>query len=187
MSIREVKNLNERKLQQVLMYAARPSRPEGTPKLKGLYYFGPKDSARIVSSGLETGPDLSNTGVTSSIGAQLGAQWNHRSQQALISSLTFEGASWYRASGKLISKPLGSDWAGPMQACRGIIAFDAVQCRGPRHDPERLKTHPELVIGQPYISPQVSEQSNIPQRINAAYSNQCKIPLAGRLRDFQTF
>ncbi|KAH6645121.1 hypothetical protein BKA67DRAFT_527647 [Truncatella angustata] len=37
LSIRETKNLNERRLMQSLRYACRPSRPEGTPRLRGLY------------------------------------------------------------------------------------------------------------------------------------------------------
>ncbi|MBE7180507.1 MAG: hypothetical protein INR71_04720, partial [Terriglobus roseus] len=47
LSIREVKHLNERKLRQALWYAVRPGRPEGTPKLKGLYVFGQKEKAAL--------------------------------------------------------------------------------------------------------------------------------------------
>lgn len=39
LSVRGVKNLNERRLRGALKYACRPSRPAGTPKLKGLYIF----------------------------------------------------------------------------------------------------------------------------------------------------
>ncbi|KAK5698044.1 hypothetical protein LTR97_007004 [Elasticomyces elasticus] len=48
LSIREAKHLNQSKLQQVLRYAIRPTRAEGTPKLKALYFFGPKDAARYM-------------------------------------------------------------------------------------------------------------------------------------------
>lgn len=45
LSLRGAKNLNERKLCRTLQYACRPSRPEGTPRLKALYAFGaPKQS-----------------------------------------------------------------------------------------------------------------------------------------------
>ena len=44
LSLRDVKNLNEHKLRASLKYVCRPSRPKGTPKLKGLYIFGPKDA-----------------------------------------------------------------------------------------------------------------------------------------------
>jgi hypothetical protein len=45
--IREVQNLNERKLQQAL-YAIRPSRPSNTPQLEALYFFGPKENCTRV-------------------------------------------------------------------------------------------------------------------------------------------
>ncbi|KAK4570301.1 hypothetical protein LTR86_002381 [Recurvomyces mirabilis] len=48
LSVREAKNLNQTKLQQVLRYIVRPTRAEGTPKLKALYFFGPKDDASFV-------------------------------------------------------------------------------------------------------------------------------------------
>ena len=155
LSIRDVQYLNDKSLQQVLRYVVRAGRPAGTPRLKGLYYFGPKDSARAASPKLDIdGPSI---GVTSTAGAQLGAQWNHRSEQALSSELAFDGdgGDWYRASGKLISKPLISDWASTVRACCEIIAFDAVVCKGLRHDPRR-RHHSELTIGQSIIHPEVS-------------------------------
>lgn len=41
LSLRGVKELGDEKLIQILRYLIRPGRPEGTPKLKGLYYFTP--------------------------------------------------------------------------------------------------------------------------------------------------
>lgn len=43
LSLRECKHLNQTKLQQVLRYTVRPGRPEGAPKLRGLYVFGRRD------------------------------------------------------------------------------------------------------------------------------------------------
>jgi hypothetical protein len=37
----------------------------------------------------------------------------------------------------MMPKKPSSDWAEILQACEGIIAFDAVLCRGPRHDPAK--------------------------------------------------
>ncbi|OTA99387.1 hypothetical protein M426DRAFT_67935 [Hypoxylon sp. CI-4A] len=52
LSIRDVKNLNERKLMQSLRYACRSTRPENTPRLKGLYVFGARDApAESIRSG----------------------------------------------------------------------------------------------------------------------------------------
>jgi hypothetical protein len=43
------------------------------------------------------------------------------------------GGKWYRKSGRVIAKPPSLEWANTLQACQGIISFDAVLCRGPRH------------------------------------------------------
>ena len=44
LSLRNVQHSNERKLQQALLYAIRPSRALGTPTFQGLYLFGPQDA-----------------------------------------------------------------------------------------------------------------------------------------------
>jgi hypothetical protein len=136
LSIREVKHLNERKLQQYLRYAVRPSRPAGTPRVKGIYLFGPRDPAPRPTSPItkKSSPPASR-GVMSLQGAQIGAEWNQKSQQALDAALARTEDKWYQSSGKIIPKRPSPDWAEILQACEGIIAFDAVLCRGPRHDP----------------------------------------------------
>lgn len=138
LSIREVKNLNERKLQQVLHYAVRPSRAVGTLKLKALYLFSPKDApsvpSRVAPTVLHDTPY--STGVMSAEGAQIGAEWNHRSEVALSSSLNDSEEKWYTTKGKVMKVP-SIFWADTLQACEGLIAFDAVLCRGPRHDSTR--------------------------------------------------
>ncbi|KAI9820195.1 MAG: hypothetical protein M1827_005817 [Pycnora praestabilis] len=168
LSIREVKNLNELKLMQVLRYSIRPSRPEGTPKLKGLYVFGPRDPPVLAANG-STAPELvdlrrallrdslqaQSTGVMSSEGAQIGAQWNQRSQQALSSDLVQDGHEWYQASGKRFTRTAGHEWiewSETLKVCEGIIAFDAVLCRGPKHE----------YIPPPHSSP---TSTNIPEPI----------------------
>ena len=142
LSIRGVKNMNERKLMQVLKFATRPSRPADSPKLKGLYYFGAiEKSAPSIRTQQTQDVENVTSGVTTSIGAQLGAQWNQKSQQALISSFTTEIDPWYGTPNLVIpmtSNHLSKDWSPfswgeILQMCQGIIAFDAVLCRGPRH------------------------------------------------------
>lgn len=143
LSIREAKHLNERKLMQVLKYAVRDSRPAGTPQLRGLYVFGPKES-RPGPPEPEIGrrrsptryPDSSPAGVMNALGAQLGAEWNRRSQEALTADLCGVEDKWYQKSGAMFKKTPVSDWAETVKACEGIIHFDAVLCRGPRHDAE---------------------------------------------------
>jgi hypothetical protein len=131
LSLREAKHLNQSKLQQALRYIARPTRAEGTPKLKALYFFQPKDAPRAISyQRLESGIPF---GVMASEGAQIGAEWNHRSFTALSTSLNDDESKWYGCNGKIMKQP-SSEWPETVQVCKGIIAFDAVLCRGPRHD-----------------------------------------------------
>ncbi|KIW08258.1 hypothetical protein, variant [Verruconis gallopava] len=145
LSIREAKHLNERKLMQVLNYAVRPTRPPGTPKLKGLYVFGPME-ARPGPLEPEIGrrrsptryPDSSPAGVMNALGAKLGAEWNKKSQEALNNELCGIEDRWYQKSGSMFKKTPLSDWATTLKACEGIIHFDAVLCRGPRHDPNNF-------------------------------------------------
>lgn len=120
LSLREVKNLNEPKLRAVLQMAVRPSRPEGTPHLRGLYVFGSKDPPSL--------PD--NPKVTS-----LQSSWNQRSHQALAEALneTTQDCSWYEKKGRNTPRQISNEWASTILACAGIISFDAVLCRGPWH------------------------------------------------------
>ncbi|KAH6606125.1 hypothetical protein Trco_005278 [Trichoderma cornu-damae] len=121
LSIREVKNLNQGKLRQALQYACRPTRRAGFPRLKALYVFGPRDvaAAAVQQSGLS--------------GASIGAEWNQKSQSALATSLQHEGDAWWHKKGRIFPRHVSQEWANCMVACQGIIAFDAVLCRGPRH------------------------------------------------------
>lgn len=61
LSIREVRHLNGRKLQQALQYAVRASRPADTPKLEALYIFGLKDDP-LITVGLERGGNRNHEG-----------------------------------------------------------------------------------------------------------------------------
>ncbi|QDS75450.1 hypothetical protein FKW77_004081 [Venturia effusa] len=147
LSVREAKHLNERKLMQVLKYAVRPSRPAGTPKLRGLYVFGamdPRPTPLEPVNGRRRSPtrypDSSHQSVMTALGAQLGAEWNQKSQEALNTELCGTMDKWYQP-GRMFKKTLISDWAETIQACEGIIHFDAVLCRGPRHDPKNFIGH----------------------------------------------
>ncbi|KAH7088294.1 hypothetical protein FB567DRAFT_441592 [Paraphoma chrysanthemicola] len=137
LSIREVKHLNERKLQQYLRYAVRPTRPAGTPRVKGIYIFGPRDPEPVTTQPKKRSPSPVSRGVMSSQGAQIGAEWNQKSTTALNAALARTDDKWFQSSGRMMVKRPSSDWAEILQACEGIIAFDAVLCRGPRHDPSK--------------------------------------------------
>jgi hypothetical protein len=115
-------NLNPRKLQQLLSYICRPSRPEGSPRLKGLYYFGTeKKSSREAPMSVGS---MAYMELTSSEGAQLGGQ-PPPAQSILTSS-----DPWYAPTGRVLSDGFAqrSPWEETLQVCKGIIAFDAVLC-----------------------------------------------------------
>ncbi|OQO07896.1 hypothetical protein B0A48_06688 [Cryoendolithus antarcticus] len=80
LSVRGATHLNLSKLQQVLVYAVRPSRPETVLRFKALYVFGSKDDPKQLPPSIDL---LNGGGVTASQGAQIGAHWNSRSAEAL--------------------------------------------------------------------------------------------------------
>ncbi|KAF2226377.1 hypothetical protein BDZ85DRAFT_49478 [Elsinoe ampelina] len=145
LSLRKCEHLNERKLCQVLQYAVRPGRRDGTPKLKGLYIFGPKDSTAATTS-MESHQQSDmpgGQGVTMSEGAQIGGEVPTKPDTI---SLGLPEDRWYRSMGRVVRPPI-SAWAETMNACADIISFDAVLCRGPRHDPR---------AGKDYLPPTVA-------------------------------
>ncbi|KAK3349509.1 hypothetical protein B0T25DRAFT_245030 [Lasiosphaeria hispida] len=117
LSICQVNNLNERKLRAALQYACRDSRPEGTPRLKGLYVFGPKDSDPD-----ESGTRTMYTSVTAAL----------KTQGRDIPS-NDESEAWYVRRGVQSPRVIDPEWASTLVACNGTIAFDAILCTGPRH------------------------------------------------------
>ncbi|KAJ6018075.1 hypothetical protein N7451_001454 [Penicillium sp. IBT 35674x] len=136
LSIRECLHLNERKLMQVIQHAVRPTRPEGTPRIKGIYHFSPRTKAprgvvrrryrdwwgsRIGSRS----PSQSSSSSSSSASSD---------DEEDVPRTPAEQNEWYSSSGRLFKHTLDEGWAQTLQKCEGIIAFDAVLCRGPRHD-----------------------------------------------------
>lgn len=69
----------------------------------------------------------------SSAGAQIGAEWNLRSSETLASTPDDDDSKWYGCTGRAIKRPY-SEWSETLQVCKGVINFDAVLCRGPKHD-----------------------------------------------------
>ncbi|EME88721.1 uncharacterized protein MYCFIDRAFT_201639 [Pseudocercospora fijiensis CIRAD86] len=137
LSLREARQLNVTKLQQILRYSVRPTRDVTSPRLKALYIFGPKDASRFVVPSnfkLESAPSLGVMGSGTQLGgAQIGADWNARSSNDMQAYLADDERKWYGCNGRVIKRPF-SEWAETLQVCKGIINFDAVLCRGPRHD-----------------------------------------------------
>lgn len=124
LSIRDCLHLNERKLIQTLQHAVRPTRPEGMPKVKGIYHFTPRNAPRSPSRAKYR--DWWSSQIASSA-----------SRSAETSAVPDSDSSlddWYKPSGKLLKGSIEEGWAQTLKKCEGIIAFDAVLCRGPRHN-----------------------------------------------------
>ncbi|KAK0615719.1 hypothetical protein B0T17DRAFT_352771 [Bombardia bombarda] len=130
LSIRDVKNMNERKLRAALQYACRESRPEGTPRLRGLYVFGPKEPAPEL---LLKPPPPVPVRKAAIPAPPVAKAWNTRSKKALKVALVEAPEPWYARRGDQFPPRISSEWAFTLMACHGIIAFDTVLCTGPRH------------------------------------------------------
>ena len=144
LSLRDVGNLGSGKLLQVLRYILRPSRPESTPKLKGLYFFTPVlVSAEYTAADLRQRYLSSLTGVTNSVGAQLGARAGAGAASSgalhkeFVQSSWHQSNPWYSGSGtevfNISSKEEAEQWSSLLEAASGVIAFDAVLCRQKSH------------------------------------------------------
>ncbi len=142
LSLRGVGDLGSGRLLQVLRYVMRPSRPEGTPKLKGIYIFTPAlAAAEYTAADLRQRHLSSLIGVTNSVGAQLGAGAGAASSGALhkefVQSSWHQSNPWYSASGtevfSITSKEEADQWSSLIEAASGLIAFDAVLCRQKSH------------------------------------------------------
>ena len=122
LSVRDCPHLYDRKLQQLLCYLCRPSRPEGTPKLQGLYIFKVNTDGDQAVDGQQR-EHLG--GITQGDGAQLGAALS-----TTVSESRAVHSTWYTAAGTVLHNiPAHAySWNETVYACKGIIAFDAVLC-----------------------------------------------------------
>lgn len=139
LSIRGCLNLNERKLMQTLQYAVRPGRAKGSPRVKGIYHFSsPKDDAQHALGTAAAG---------------------HRPRHTITGQQHDDDVpgrhAWYKPSGQVLGGSITSGWAQTIQLCQGIISFDAVLCRSPRHDLNAYASDNARRLG-PYLSPAIA-------------------------------
>jgi hypothetical protein len=169
LSLLKARNLNESRFRDLIKYAVRPGRKEGTPKLKGVYYFGSQQKYLFPDAADTYATILPSTGVTTSVGAQLGSQLNQRSLKVLAEEMQDVGDPWYRASGQVTSNAHHMPaWVSMLQACEGIIAFDAVLCRSPRHTMPPGEATPENM--KHYVWPGVATIALGPEACQICHS-----------------
>lgn len=149
LSIRECRHLNERKLMQTLQYIVRPTRPKGTPRVNGIYYFGPKDNPIAPSS--EERPSDHASGAGGSLikdTATVSLEHCHHD---------FTGRRWYEPTGRVLTgSRTDNNWAQTLQLCEGLISFDAVLCRSPTHNPSLYSPGNPNVPADPFLLPAVA-------------------------------
>lgn len=126
LSIRQVKNLGDEKILPLLRHLVRPSRPEGSLKLKALYYFTPSEPVKGSRSCSPERWTFLETpqGVTDALGSQLG--------QCHISDPNVPTTpSWTNGRGVLFNTAFRNseeEWVQLIKSCQGLIAFDVVIC-----------------------------------------------------------
>ncbi|KAH8649364.1 hypothetical protein BX600DRAFT_112931 [Xylariales sp. PMI_506] len=146
LSIREAKNLNERRLMQTLRYACRSGRPEGTPRLRGLYVFGKKDQPVLppAAPAATTAASPASSAASSRAGSVVSVNWHDSRRNSRTSNTSDQppprpakravGDDWYHKKGRIISRPIADGWAETVLDCgEAGVLFDSVLCTGPRH------------------------------------------------------
>lgn len=146
LSIRRCPNINQARLQQLLRHICRPSRPEGTPRLQGVYVFtNPANDPNQTGTAREV-----QASITAVDGATLGLRPSNKSRVQPDNA-----DQWYYPSGRVFDLRR-TPWEETLLACKGIIAFDAVLCTA-MHDEMRNALHPaseeELTKTKPGIAP----------------------------------
>lgn len=120
LSIRDVKNLNQKQLRDALQYACSPSR-DVSLRLKGLYFFGPSDNTIHTRSVTYNGD--SSTAVVDEFA---------RDSDTMLVAEQSSGDAWWDIKGRQLRR-VPDEWASCLLACAGFVAFDALLCCGPRH------------------------------------------------------
>lgn len=138
LSVRGCLNLNETKLQQLLRHICRPSRPEGTPRLQGLYVFQPppRVSPSSSSPSPHTATAVDHAGDHRAVRNESGPPpfgfAGHLVVNEPKSSFDPGGdyCLWYEPNGQAIvtGHMRRSSWEETLAACSGVVNFDAVLC-----------------------------------------------------------
>ncbi|KAJ5503122.1 hypothetical protein N7463_005996 [Penicillium fimorum] len=182
LSIRECRHLNERKLMQVIQHAVRPTRPAGTPRVKGIYHFSPiRTDSRPVAR-----PRYRDWWGTRVGTPRTPSQTPNPDQEDGASdSLVEQQNEWYIASGKLFKHTLEEGWAQVLKKCEGIIAFDAALCRGPRHDPNLYSSTTDTPAEVPLLGPAVATVALGPSGCDGCHSSPEGPAIWGQSPDIQ--
>ncbi|KAJ5806969.1 hypothetical protein N7474_010561 [Penicillium riverlandense] len=174
LSIRDCQHLNERKLMQVIQHAVRPTRPAGTPRVKAIYYFSPMPSPPRATARRRYrdwwGDRMGSRSPSQTRSDSSSDQEEKRHFETLQNPRQLQN-EWYRSSGKLFKHSLEEGWARTVQKAEGIIAFDAVLCRGPRHNIELYSSDAEDPPQGPLLSPAIATVALGPRGCDGCHSS----------------
>lgn len=135
LSLRGVEELNSDSFVRGVRYLIRSSRPRSRPEIKGLYYFTSleKTTKNHVAVRSSMAAPVS-PGVTNAVGAQLGSEpvLSEKVAQDNVYPLPIDGGVWYNALGCVHIENKEQQLADLVEACEGLIAFDATICRHDR-------------------------------------------------------
>lgn len=169
LSIRDCRHLNERKLMQVLQYAVRPTRPPGTPRVKAIYHFSPMDNPHSQRPARPRYRDWWSSRCQNPSPTAASPPTNEE-QLVEEGSTTEQQNEWYLPSGQLLKNNIEEEWAQTIKKCEGVIAFDAVLCRGPRHNVDLFSsTHPPPDGG--LLGPSIATVALGPQGCDGCHSS----------------
>lgn len=136
LSLRGVEELNADTLAKCIRYLIRSSRPRHQPGLRGIYYFTPRKTTFWEHYTTRSNTAAASAiGVTNSLGARLGSE---RATPDLSAQSNSWASSpdcdiWYHMLGEVQVKHTDQLWADLLDACDGLIAFDATICRHDRN------------------------------------------------------
>ncbi|KIY00894.1 uncharacterized protein Z520_03560 [Fonsecaea multimorphosa CBS 102226] len=129
LSIRRCLNINQYRLQQLLCHICRPGRPEGTPRLQGIYVFTPPPPRDWSPDDLDFSHafhyNFDTMGVLEWEPIPLRRQSDKNRGGRLCGT-----ERWYSPSGYCMAEgsTARTNWEETLQKCQGILSFDAVLC-----------------------------------------------------------
>ncbi|KAK6338784.1 hypothetical protein TWF696_009595 [Orbilia brochopaga] len=120
--IQRLLNEDSHRLASVIMRSIQPNRPAGFPRVKAMYLFGVDDLTQI------PGDSIGRRWLADAVMCLPGPE----AERNQISGYE----AWYLPARNVLFRPIRGEpdvWPHVFHAASGIIHFDGIACRGPRH------------------------------------------------------
>ncbi|KZZ98207.1 hypothetical protein AAP_00468 [Ascosphaera apis ARSEF 7405] len=157
LSIRDCQNLDNQKLKHIIKHACRSDRPKDMPKVKGIYLFSSKEEATHPQHNHAVVP--ANACETSE---------DNRSQDGSANAAMHP---WYKSSGRVLQRSKVDGWADVLKQCEGVMSFDAILCRGPRHNSSYYHLDSSQDMLEPSLPPAVANFALRPDGCEGCHSS----------------